>query len=229
MFGPTGPTHTEQQLRRYDEDRELLQQMLPELRHLIYADGRGAVAEGAIDVDVGAGCWETVYIRVVFDHEYPCRPPRVFEVGGRWLPEADRHIMVDNEFCLWLEHVDTPTVATAEDLRDFLLRLLLFLRDQFVFDDLGRWPGRQWRHGSTAAYAQHLTEALGITRVEMFARLWPALLGSPPRPDRACPCGSKLLYHRCHRPSIERLQWVRTLDNRKQLPRAVQEHLDEAA
>ena len=147
MFGRTGPTLTEQQLQRYEQDRQLLSEMLPEMRHLIHADGSGAVAEGPVEVDVGAGCWETVQIEIVFERDYPRTPPRVYETGGRWRPEDDRHIMDTHEFCLWLEHVDTPSFATVDDLRREILRLLIFLRDQFVYDDLGkRWPSSQWKH-----------------------------------------------------------------------------------
>lgn len=230
MFGPTGPTLTEQQRQRYEQDRQLLREMLPGVRHLIRADGSGAVAEGSVEVDVGAGCWETVQIEIVFERSYPRQPPRVYETGGRWKPEDDRHIMASHEFCLWLEHVDTPSFDTIEDLRRAILRLLMFLRDQFVYDDLGhRWPGAQWRHHAPAAYAQHLTETLHITDAAMFGRLWPALLGKRPEPRGRCPCGSRIPYRRCHLPAIERLSWVRTLKDCDRLPRAVKEHLREAA
>lgn len=230
MFGRTGPTLTEQQLQRYEQDRQLLREMLPEVRHLIHADGSGAIAEGSVEVDVGAGCWETVEITIIFGRDYPKTPPRVYETGRRWHPEDDRHIMAGHEFCLWLEHVDTPGFDTVEDLRREILRLLMFLRDQFVYDDLGkRWPGPQWRHHAPAAYAQYLTETLHVTDTAMFRRLWPALLGDPPDPGQACPCGSRIPYRRCHCTIIERLSWVRTLNDCERLPDAVEEHLREAA
>jgi hypothetical protein len=229
MFGPTGPTLTEEQRQRYEQDRVTLAQVLPGLRHYIWADGRGAIAEGEVEVDIGAGCWESVEIRMIFDDSYPRVPPRVFYLGQRWNPEDDRHIMANHEFCLWLPNVDTPTVAADGELRKFALRLLPFLRDQFVYDDLGRWPGRDWRHGRRAAYAQHLIETLNITDAVTFRRLWPLLLGSTLASERACPCGSQLPYLRCHRPVVERLQWVRKLGERHRLPHAVEEQLDEAA
>jgi hypothetical protein len=230
MFGRTGLTLTKQQLQRYEQDRQLLGEMLPGMRQLIHADGSGAVAEGSVEVDVGAGCWETVQIEIVFECDYPRTPPRVYETGGRWRPEDDRHIMDTHEFCLWLEHVDTPSFATVDDLRREILRLLIFLRDQFVYDDLGkRWPGSQWKHRAPAAYAQHLTETLHITDSSMFRRLWPAILGQSPDHRQSCPCGSRIPYRRCHLSAIESLSWVRTLKDRNQIPNAVKEQLREAA
>jgi hypothetical protein len=206
-----------------------LAQVLPGLRHYIWADGRGAIAEGEVEVDIGAGCWDSVDISMIFDERYPRVPPQVFDLSRRWAPDDDRHIMANHEFCLWLPHVDTPKVEADSELREFALRLLPFLRDQFVYDDLGRWPGRDWRHGRRAAYAQHLIEALNVTDPPMFRRLWPALLGQRPGPGGPCPCGSRIPYRRCHRPAIERLSWVRTLRDCDRLPRAVEEHLREAA
>lgn len=229
MFGPTGPTLTDGQRQRYEQDRQLLREMLPGVKHLIHADGTGAMAEGVVEVDVGAGCWETVQIEIVFGREYPRTPPRVYETGRRWRPQDDRHIMAGHEFCLWLDHVDTPSFDTVEDLRREILRLLMFLRDQFVYDDLGRWPGAQWRHHAPAAYAQHLTEVLHITDAEVFRQLWPALLGQAPNPGQPCPCGSRVSYRRCHYTVIEHLSWVRGLKDRERLPAAVEDHLREAA
>lgn len=166
---------------------------------------------------------------MIFDEHYPRVPPRVFDLGRRWAPDDDRHLMANHEFCLWLPHVDTPKVEADSELREFALRLLPFLRDQFVYDDLGRWPGRDWRHGRRAAYAQHLIEALNVTDPAMFRRLWPTLLGQRPGPGGPCPCGSRIPYRRCHQPTIERLSWVRTLRDCDRLPRAVEEHLREAA
>jgi hypothetical protein len=188
-------------------------------------DGSGAIAEGEVDIDVGAGCFEPVEIKMVFDGDYPARPPRVFDRAGRWQPEFDRHLYGNGEFCLWLARVDVPDVTSAAGFDRFLKRLLVFLHDQFVYDDLGRWPGPEWPHGSEAAYAQHLIERLSIEDLESFRSLWPAVLGAPQRPDRACPCGSGLAYGRCHRKTVEDLSWIQNLTIRNQLPDAVKGRL----
>jgi hypothetical protein len=229
VFGPSGPTLSSARLQRFEADRSVLAEVLPRLRHYIWASGEGAYAEGVVDVDVGAGCWEEVEIRMDFGSEHPPSPPRVYDQGRRWKPDPDRHLMFDFEFCLALAYVDTPDVTSIEGFREFLLRLVPFLRDQFVFDDIGRWPGPEWRHGPRAAYAQHLVERLEITSIQTFDSLWPLLLGASQRPDRACPCGSRLPYGRCHRRDIEALQWARGLSVRDEIPGAIRDHLRDAA
>jgi SEC-C motif len=229
VFGPSGPTLSSALRRRFDADRVVLAELLPRLRHYIWATGEGAYAEGIVEVDIGAGYWEEVEIRMDFDSRYPHAAPRVYDHRRRWKPNPDRHIMFDHEFCLWLGYVDTPDVTTVAGFHDFVLRLVLFLRDQFVFDDIGRWPGPEWRHGARAAYAQHLVERLGIEDAQTLDRLWPLLLAGSHRPDRACPCGSRLPYGRCHQRDLESLRWIRGLPERDLLPGAIREHLPNAA
>jgi hypothetical protein len=94
---------------RFEEDRSVLADVFPRVRHVVFMDGSGAVAEGEVDVDIGAGCFEPVEIRMVFDGDYPTRPPRVFDRAGRWQPKLDRHLYSNGEFCLWLDRVDVPT------------------------------------------------------------------------------------------------------------------------
>lgn len=229
MFGPSGPTLSKERLERFAADRAALAEVLPQMRHCIWADGAGAIAEGLAEVDIGAGCWEQVEIAIRFDLHYPLSPPRIYDRRRRWRPLDDRHLMKGGEFCLWLDQVDVPDFTDPGGFRSLLLQLLPFLRDQFVFDDLGKWPGPQWPHGRRDAYAQHLVECLALTSAADFDTLWPVVLGVPQRPDRACPCGSRLPYGRCHRPLILGLSWVRTLPVRDELPDAVRKRLRNAA
>jgi len=229
VFGPSGPTLSDERLERFAADRAALAEVLPQMRHCIWANGAGALAEGPVQVDIGAGCWEQVEIEMRFDFHYPFSPPRIYDRLHRWRPLDDRHLMSGGEFCLWLAHVDVPDFTDPDGFRTLLLRLLPFLRDQFVFDDLGKWPGPQWAHRQRDAYAQHLIERLGLSSPADFDALWPALLGALQRPDRACPCGSRLPYGRCHRPAVVELNWVRRLLVRDELPSAVKERLLNAA
>jgi hypothetical protein len=229
VLGPSGPTLSNERLERFAADRAALAEVLPQMGHFIWADGSGAVAEGPVEVDIGAGCWELIEIEMRFDLNYPSSPPRIYDRLRRWRPLDDRHLMPGGEFCLWLAYVDVPDFTDPASFRTLLLRLLPFLRDQFVFDDLGRWPGPQWAHGQRDAYAQHLIERLGLKKPTDVDVFWPAVLGALQRQDRACPCGSRLPYGRCHRPAVEELQWVRRLPVREELPAAVKTRLLDAA
>ena len=161
---PLRPTLTAERRERFEADRAILARVYPGVRHYILAGTGDALAEGPVEVDVGGGCFETVEIRMFFGLLYPEIPPAVSERDARsrrWHPDVDRHIVSDGSFCLWLPHVDPPDVSTPEGFRLLLLRLLLFLRDQFVFDDLGCWPGPAWPHGRVDAYAAHVIDDSG--------------------------------------------------------------------
>jgi hypothetical protein len=225
MFGRSGPTLSLERQQRFDADRALLAELVPELRHYIWAHSGNAFAEGPAYADVGAGCFEPVMICMRFGPRYPSLPPTVYDIGRRWKPTADRHINDDSSFCLWLPNVDRPDVGTPVGFRDFLLRLFLFLRDQFVYDDLGRWPGPAWPHGATDAYAHHVVERLGLRDETGFRRLWPLITGTSQRPDRRCPCGSQLSYQRCHRSEVERLRWLGRRADRDEIARSIEAEL----
>jgi SEC-C motif-containing protein len=223
---PSGLTPPDHLAARFEADRRVMAEVMPQMRHYVWTGGAyGALAQGVVDVDVGAGCFEQVALDIAFGQRYPRTPPRVFDVNHRWRPDSDRHLLDTHEFCLWLDRVDPPDMSTPQGLRTFLLQMLPFLRDQFVFDDLGRWPGRDWPHGLRAAYAQHIVEQLEITTPEMIDTLWPLVLGQSVRRDKRCPCGSGIPYRRCHRDDIESLSWVRGLEVCDSLPTAVKERV----
>ena len=127
-----------------------------------------------------------------------------------------------------LPGVDRPDVTSVDGFRQFLLRLLLFLRDQFVYDDLGHWPGLAWPHGAVDAYARHVAERLGVRDLATFRALWPLVLGATPQTDRGCPCGSPRSYDRCHRRDVETLLWLARHTDRADIAIAVEESLHAA-
>lgn len=229
MFGPFAPTLPSSRLVRLEEDRVTLNGVAPRIRHYIWADGRGALAEGEIDVDIGAGCFAAVDIMIVFGTGYPHVPPRFFDHAQRWRPDPDRHLMDNHEFCLWLAGVDTPAVTSSERLGELVLRVMTFLRDQFVFDDLGRWPGRDWRHGAPDAYAQHVLERLHVASSESFQKLWQLVLGARRHASAGCPCGSGLSYGRCHRAEVDSLRWLSRSNEPARIAAAAEVQLRHAA
>lgn len=228
MFGPSDRTLSDERLARYEADRTMLAVEFPGLKHIVHADGTGAEAAGTIPINVGAGTVESIEVAAWFPHDYPRRPPTIYDAAARWTPDADRHIMPDHSFCLWLEHVDEPDVSTVEGLREFLLRLVVFLQQQFLFDDLGRWPTPDWAHGRTPAYAQHVREVLALTSAEQLEALWPLLLGAPQARARRCPCGSARSYGRCHYEQVRRLRPIRPHLARHQdaIASEIRKHLD---
>ncbi len=213
MLTRSGHTLDDQRRRRFEADRRLLAERMPGVRHLMLLGTDCALAEGIVEVDAGAGSFEAVSIEMHFEATYPDNPPRVWERGGRWKPELDRHMYSDGEFCLGLPGVDMPQVTFDEDFGRFLDQLLVFLHDQFIFDadPKHRWPGRDWPHGYAAAYAQFAVEALGVRTPEQVRALVGLLRGVEPRPHARCPCGSRLAYSRCHAAAVKLVRAVRPL------------------
>jgi hypothetical protein len=214
--------------RRFEADRRLLAERMPGLRHLMVLGTPCALADGIVQVDAGAGRYEPVQIEMRFEADYPALPPRVWERGGRWKPELDRHMFRDGEFCLGLPGVDLQAVLNEEAFGQFLDRLLVFLHDQFIFDadPMHRWPGRDWPHGYGAAYAQFAVETLGIYSRTQVSALAPLLRGSLPRPHDRCPCGSRRAYRRCHADAVRRVRGVRRLHEIEALDQRMMERLD---
>lgn len=205
------PTPNEQRRARFETDRNILRELLPGIRHLVLTGTDWAIAEGAIDVDAGAGRFERVEIEMRFAPGYPAEPPRVWDRRRRWIPHPDRHINEDGEFCLGLPGVDLPVTDTPKDFEHFLDQLLVFLHDQFVFDALGHWTGPQWEHGFEAAYTQFAAETLGIETPDEARALGSLIVGRRPRPHDRCPCRSRLAYSRCHANRVDRVRAVQQL------------------
>src|SRR5215207_2746095 len=84
MYVSSSLTPDEQRCERWEADRRILRERLPKVRHLVLAGSRIALAEGIVDVDAGAGGFESVQIEMVFSARYPDEPPCVWERGGRW-------------------------------------------------------------------------------------------------------------------------------------------------
>ncbi|MDQ3722103.1 MAG: hypothetical protein M3376_03330, partial [Actinomycetota bacterium] len=132
MFGPSGPTLTTGDRRRYSADRDVLAEFMPRVEHLISCDGT-ALAEGPVVIEAGAGTVAPIDIRMRFDHLYPGAPPAVYDRARRWLPTVDRHMYPDYQFCLALPGVDRIDVSTPERFAVFLDRLVVYLKFQLIY------------------------------------------------------------------------------------------------
>ncbi len=229
MYASSNLTPNEQRWERWETDRRILRKRFPKVRHLVLIGTELALAEGIVDVDAGAGRFEPVQIEMRFSERYPDELPRVWERGGRWVPDPDRHIYIDDgDFCLGLPGVDLPVTTTPDDFEHFLCQLLVFLHDQFIFDATNKWPGEEWAHGYEAAFTQFVCETLDI-RTEREARaLGPLVDGPQPRRHDRCPCGSGRAYARCHGERVARVRSVRQLRAVPDLVERMVQHLNVA-
>jgi SEC-C motif len=227
MFGPSGPTLTTAERRRYAADRDVLAALMPRVDHLICADGT-AMAEGPVELAAGAGTVAEVEISMRFDHLYPDAPPAVYDRRRRWRPTVDRHMYPDYQFCLALPGVDRIDVSTPARFAVFLDRLAVYLTFQLIFDASGQWPGKEWRHG-LAAYAQHAIETLQLESPELFERLWPQVAADIAGRNDPCPCGRDRKFKQCHEQAVRRLRALRRLPDFTEIEALVQQEVDNRA
>ena len=210
MYASLSLTPNEQRCERWEDDRQILRERLPKVRHLVLIGTDTALAEGIVDVDAGAGRFERVQIEMMFTARYPNEPPRVSERGGRWAPAPDRHIQRGGELCLGLPGVDLPVTTEPEDFARFLAQLLVFLHDQFIFDATNKWPAEDWEHYEPG-YLQFAFETLDIRTAHEARALGRLIEGRLPRAHDRCPCGSRRPFARCHAERVARVRSVRQL------------------
>jgi hypothetical protein len=172
---------------RLHADRELLAREHPYLDYCLDEAEALAVARGRVPMLLPDGQVDPIEIEVEFHGSYPARPPLVREVGGRFVPDDDRHIASDSNFCLYLREVDEPDLNSPRALALFMLDVVCFLEQQLIYERIGRFPGPQWPH-KTDAYALYIVELLSRDSPSAAA-LWEVVRGSQPSRNAPCPCG----------------------------------------
>lgn len=116
---------------------------------------------------------------------------------------ADRHIIKDGQFCLWLPPCSPWDKDDPNRLRRFLDEVTVFLERQLIFDATGGkiWPGNQYKHGA-AGYEEFMLALLDGDDADLSS-LFPVILGKiHPGRNEFCPCGSQEKYKRCHSDAI---------------------------
>jgi hypothetical protein len=178
-------------------EEALVKGFYPGLRFQLDADGRRINLEGNFVLQTDCGVATSIAIRVVFPRDYPESEPTAFDVASRFPVSADRHIIKDGQFCLWLPPCSPWDKDDPNRLRRFLDEVTVFLERQMTFDATGTWPGGQYKHGRRGYEEFMLALLHGDTA--HFAALFPAILGhAHPGRNELCPCGSQKKYKRCH-------------------------------
>jgi plasmid stabilization system protein ParE len=193
-----GRAERAERLARLHADRELLAREHPYLTYHLDEQNAVGIARGAVPMLLPDGRIDPIEIQIVFAPPYPARLPRVFEVGGRFTPNADRHLVGEARFCLNLDGVGEPDLRAPDALRDFMCDVICFLEQQLIYERIKRFPGPQWPHGEREAYARHIVEQLADQSPTAAARLWEAARGTQPPRNAPCPCGGGDKYKRCH-------------------------------
>jgi hypothetical protein len=191
---------------------------------LEFLSQRGAEAKGVVELECPDGTLEEIRVRIVFPPDHPAVGPVAFDAAKRWTPALERHILGDHSFCLYLEGVQAPDVATTAGLAGWLRDLVLFLQQQLIFDATGRFPGPEWAHGR-AAYAQHLIDLLDDVPLERRHTFLDAVWDGKAERNWPCPCGSTRKVKRCH---LDQIAEIKRVALRGGFSRARYEQLQEA-
>lgn len=144
--------------------------------------------------------------------------PRLFMEEVAFPFTTDRHFMTDNSACLCGPSDEMAFVASGYTFQKYLERLCIpFLYGQAFYDREGRWPWRDYNHGTLGAlesyFAHGNPENLPYTVIGYLEGKpsWPILLAtlqskSRPKGHMACLCGSGAPIRTCHAEAWEGLK-----------------------
>ena len=182
-------------------EEALVKELYPRLRFRLDADVGKMNLEGDFVLQTDCGVSTSIAIRVEFSGNYPDAEPIAFDAAARFPVSADRHIIKDGQFCLWLPPCSPWDKEDPNRLIRFLDEVSVFLERQMTFEVTGIWPGDQYKHGA-AGYEEFMLARLNGNPSD-FAALFPVILGrAHPGRNELCPCGSQKKYKRCHADAV---------------------------
>jgi hypothetical protein len=148
-----------------------------------------ATITGDVTVNVGAGVRRQYTIELRFESLDPFHPPEVWDRGGHFPPDGERHVedhgMRGWRWCLWLPQAPEVDFTSPEPLGPFLEKVRGFISKQLIYQDRVRrgvpktqaWPGSAWAHGQQG-HVQWIKEQLGPLGPAELRQLLPYLLGN---------------------------------------------------
>lgn len=208
--GPTvvtkhrGPWYERDGGLRLAHDEALVSDHYPGLRHRVDRYARSVSLAGTIALRTESGIPTKIETRVEFPYGYPDQEPRVYESGGRFLHEPDRHFFPNGRCCLWLRPESKWDPKDSDCLLRVLDETVLFFERQLIHDLYpdAPWPGGEWGHGPLG-YAEYVHELLDEDE-KLLSALTPILTGDVRMGRNApCPCGSGVKYKKCCLARIE--------------------------
>jgi hypothetical protein len=229
--GRTRPSLTPAARARFESFAAYLAEHEPGLTLQLDTRTGLATITGDLTVNVGAGVRRPYTIELRFESLDPFQPPEVWDRGGHFPPDGERHVEDHGvrgcRWCLWLPQAPEVDFTDPEPLGPFLGKVRGFIFKQLIYQDRVRrgvpktqaWPGSAWAHGQQG-HLQWIKEQLGPLSLAEFRRLLPYLFGSRLSYNKRCPCGSGKKAGLCHRDAAER---IREGLHVQDLRRAVQE------
>ena len=201
----TGPWFVRSR-ERLGELEAMLRARFPTL-HAFTEDGKCRVS-GTLSLVQNGCAFDRYQIDVILPEDYPLRPPRVWEIGGRIPRKADRHIFLDGALCL-----GTPLALWIALNGDFRLERVLdipvrnFLIGNSLVEQGERWPHDEFSHGAEGML-EHLSELLDTAQPVMAATFLEAMANSGVTKHSPCPCESGKKILKCHHAGFKALRRI---------------------
>lgn len=177
---------------------------------------------GALDLYAefdGYSIRDSYEIEITVSDEYPAQIPLMREVGGRTQAIKKKYRLEDiralhynshnQTACLCVKQVEKRKFPLGSNLITFIDELVIpYLYGLSYYDQHGRWPWREYSHGSLGLlefYAEDEREQTSedIKQLLTHVRLennWKEYHKQfrKPSPERLCVCGSRKPFHQCH-------------------------------
>ena len=175
--------------------------------HALIEDGCFLV-RGTMQLEQDGQVFDRYALDIILPDDYPARPSRVWEAGGRIPRLADRHTFVDGALCL-----GTPIDLWMKLSGDFRLERMLdgpvrsFLIGNSLVEQGEPWPHDERPHGAPGLQ-QHLFELLGTDRPIMIATFLQMLADGGVNKHSRCPCASGRKILKCHHEGFRALRRI---------------------
>lgn len=180
------------------------------------------VWEGEIDIDAvynGQQIKDNFKIGIVASDKYPDELPAMIEIGGRTDAIADKYKLTDRRdlhyniksrvACLCVKQEERVKFPHGSNLVTFVDNLIVpYLYGLSYYDQYGKWPWGEYSHGGLGLlefYAEDPTEQTKddiekVAKVFVADDNWKEYSRQLRKPSafRACICGSKKQFQKCH-------------------------------
>lgn len=184
----------------------MLRTRFPNL-HAFIEDGECRV-RGTYALQHGEQEFDRYQLEIALPKDYPARPLRVRETGGRIPLRPDRHVFLDGALCL-----GAPLALWVDLGGDFSLERMLdipirnFLIGNSLVEQGEPWPHDERSHGALGL-VEHLRELLGTQRPMMVATFLQAVAAGGVSKHSRCPCASGRKILKCHHEGFKALRRI---------------------
>jgi len=147
-------------------------------------------------------------VKLVFPDEYPEMYPKVFELSNK-IPDTF-HTYSDHSLCLATNMELASVFFSSKSIGNFIENLLLPYLCNFVyFRNHGELPFGDREHGFDGKL-QFYQEIFNTKDTKLILRFLCAIYKKNLRGHHPCPCGSQIVFRKCHWLAAQKLLIIPT-------------------